>query len=508
MFLQIKTPTGYKDLSTIQVGDKVCAFDDAINIVEGIDLWTAETNDYENQGDFIYYLINGVYKFYKNQSIYVNDAVNHVFMLQVGDIIYDENDKDVVVTSIEELTDEEEWYRLTISGDHTYILDGIIVHNASRYWVGGGASANWNATGNTNWAGSSGGAGNQSVPTSTDAVIFDTTASSATISATITILSFTKSAGYTGTITRNAVLTVAGNFTDNTAGLWAGSSGLTISAASTMTSGGQTWGAPLTFTSSATKTLVGNWSVTLFTCSTAAGVLNKTASEILTCTNGITMNVSLTGNSNITITGGTWTPSGSSANFITCNTLTIGGSCTITNGALGAATLTYSSGTVTHTGTLFLNASCTLAIAGITWAALSFQSSSTTCTISSALYVTGTLTASTTPTTFAGAAGFSCGTLTSTATGASTITLAAGVTYTVRSALTCNTTRIGAIQTIASSSATIKAILTLNPGATCNVLSSFTRIDSSAGRIIRSFNGTITDCLNIVQFNEIPTSGR
>ena len=508
MFLQIKTPTGYKDLSTIQVGDKVCAFDTEVNIVEAIDLWTAETNDYENQGDFIYYLINGTYKFYKNQSIYVNDVINHVFMLQVGDIIYDENDKDVVITSIEELTNEEEWYRLTISGDRTYILDGIIVHNASRYWVGGGSSVNWNATGNTNWAGSSGGAGNQSVPTSTDDVFFDTTASPATISATITILSFTKTSGYTGTITRSAVLTVAGNFTDNTAGTWAGSSGLTISAASTMTSGGVTWGAPLTFTSSAIKTLSGNWSVTLFTCSTAAGVLNKTASEILTCTNGITMNVSLTGNSNITITGGTWTPSGSSANFITCNTLTIGGSCIITNGALGAATLTYSSGTVTHTGTLFLNASCTLATAGITWAALSLQSSSITCTISSALYVTGTLTASNTPTTFAGAAGFSCGTLTSIATGASTINLADGVTYTVRSALTCNTTRIGAIQTIASSSATVKAILTLNPGATCNVLSNFTRIDASAGRIIRSFNGTITDCLNIVQFNEIPTSGR
>jgi len=430
-------------------------------------------------------------------------------MLQVGDIIYDENDKDVVITSIEELTDETQFYRLTISGDHTYIVDNIILHNFSRYWVGSGSSVNWNATGNTNWAGSSGGAGNQSVPTSTDDVFFDTTASSATISAIITILSFRKDSGYTGTITRNAVLTVAGNFTDNTAGAWAGTSGLTISAASTaiMASGGQTWGAPLTLTTAATKTLSGNWIVTSLTCNSVSVALNKTASETLTCTNGIslTSNGALTGNSDIIITGGTW----SSSNSIGCNTLTIAGNVTITNGGLGIATLIYSSGIVTHTGTFNLNGTCTLNTSGITWAAITINAGGTY-TISSALYVTGAISFGGTSLTFAGTAGFSCGSFASAATinTANTITLVSGVTYTVRSALTCNTTRIGSIQTFASSSGVTKAILTLNPGATCNVLASFTRIDSSAGRIIRSFNGTITDCLNIVQFNEIPTSGR
>ena len=506
MFLQIKTPTGYKDLSTIQVGDEVCAFNTAINIVEAIDLWTAEANDYENQGDFTYYLINGTYKFYKNQSIYVNNVVDHAFMIQIGDVIYDEYDQGIVVTSIEELTNETEWYRLKISGDHTYILDGIILHNASRYWVGGGASANWNATANTNWAAISGGANNQSVPTSADDVIFDTTASPATISATITILSFTKTAGYTGTITRNAVLTVAGNFTDNTASAWAGTSGLTISAASTMTSGGQTWGALLTFNSSGTRTLVGNWSVTSLSCNNVSVVLNKTVSEILTCTNGIslTSNGALTGNSDIIITGGTW----SGSNSIGCNTLTIAGNITITNGGLGIATLIYSSGTVTHTGTFNLSGTCTLNTAGIIWAAIAINAGGTY-TISSTLYVTGAISFGGTPVTFGGTAGFSCGSFTSGVNiiTSNPLTFAAGVTYTVRNALTVNTTRIGSIQTITSSSATVKAILTLNPGATCNVLSNFTRIDSSAGRIIRSFNGTITDCLNIVVFNNLPVSG-
>lgn len=35
---------------------------------------------------------------------------------------------------------------------------------ASRFFVGGGSSTNWSATGNTNWSATSGGANNDSVP--------------------------------------------------------------------------------------------------------------------------------------------------------------------------------------------------------------------------------------------------------------------------------------------------------------------------------------------------------
>jgi fibronectin-binding autotransporter adhesin len=47
----------------------------------------------------------------------------------------------------------------------------------TRYWVGGAGT--WNATSTTNWSATSGGAGGESVPTSADAVIFDS-ASNAT----------------------------------------------------------------------------------------------------------------------------------------------------------------------------------------------------------------------------------------------------------------------------------------------------------------------------------------
>ena len=76
---------------------------------------------------------------------------------------------------------------------------------ASRYWVGGGSSTNWNATGNTNWAATSGGANNASVPTTTDDVFFDANSGSgaSVLSAAITVMSVNFT-GFTGTFTHNA----------------------------------------------------------------------------------------------------------------------------------------------------------------------------------------------------------------------------------------------------------------------------------------------------------------
>lgn len=53
---------------------------------------------------------------------------------------------------------------------------------ANRYWVGG--SGTWNSTNTTNWSATSGGAGGASVPTSADAVFFDTSSSAASYAVT------------------------------------------------------------------------------------------------------------------------------------------------------------------------------------------------------------------------------------------------------------------------------------------------------------------------------------
>ncbi len=85
---------------------------------------------------------------------------------------------------------------------------------ASRYWVGGGSSPNWSATGNTNWGSASNTQDNASVPGSTDDVFFDGVGvgnSASTISANITVKSLDMT-GYANTLTHNSgvTLTIAG----------------------------------------------------------------------------------------------------------------------------------------------------------------------------------------------------------------------------------------------------------------------------------------------------------
>lgn len=85
---------------------------------------------------------------------------------------------------------------------------------ADRYWVGGGASANWNATGNTNWGTASGTQDNASVPGVDDNVIFDNHANGntpCTLTASTTINSLVMT-GWVNTLTHNAsvILTIDG----------------------------------------------------------------------------------------------------------------------------------------------------------------------------------------------------------------------------------------------------------------------------------------------------------
>lgn len=90
---------------------------------------------------------------------------------------------------------------------------------ANRFWVGGGSTTDWSATANTNWAATSGGAGNQSVPGSADDVFFDAAsgAGTAKIDAGFagSIKSF-DSTGFTGTHNFNSqTLTIVGGAANN-----------------------------------------------------------------------------------------------------------------------------------------------------------------------------------------------------------------------------------------------------------------------------------------------------
>lgn len=93
------------------------------------------------------------------------------------------------------------------------LFGSTLAEAADRYWVGGGSSTNWSATGNTNWSASSGGANNASVPATGDNVFFDANSGSgnSVISASQSIGTL-DCTGFTGTVTlaSNQTLTVDG----------------------------------------------------------------------------------------------------------------------------------------------------------------------------------------------------------------------------------------------------------------------------------------------------------
>lgn len=392
------------------------------------------------------------------------------------------------------------------------LLFSVQCFGAARYWVGGGSSSNFNATAPTNWSATSGGVGNASVPGASDGVTFDgagTGNTAAVVSATITVLSFTVTSGYTNTITHNAVLTVAGNVTLNTSYTIAGSSGMTISAASTITSGGKTWPNVMTWSGANTKTLSGNLTVSgLLTVSTLT-TLNQTGTDTLILAGGLTNSSGgIDGTARIKLTGGTWT---GASNTPISNNLDFVGNITLgTNVAFGgvSCTLTYISGTITTTSsTLTLAGISTLNTNGITFNNITVGAS-IFCTISSLLTATGnfTINAAVSPQ-FAGAYGFNVANLIINNVNAQTVTLNDAASYVITTSLQGYKSRNAASLLITSDHATNKVALTLNQGASCNLLANLTRIDASGGRTIRTFNGTVTSCTNVQEFHDLQTIG-
>lgn len=375
---------------------------------------------------------------------------------------------------------------------------------AARFWIGGGTNTNWNASPTTNWCATSGGSVRVAAPTSSDDVTFDGAGggnSVSVVSANNSCLSLTFTSGYTSTITINnlVAITVAGNFTDNTAHSWSvlGSGFLAISAASTIISGGKTFPGPVTFSGANTKTLSTNdWTIT--------GILTISAATVMTgqtlSIGGLTASSGCSGTTVIDLTGGIWSGGG-----VVQNTMTITGTWTASGSiAYNGGTLTSTSSSPTTTGsTLTISASTTLNTSAVSWNNIIISATSTI-TNNSLLTVTGTLTISAGATiTFAGTTGFSVATLTISSVDARTHTLVNGVTYTITTAFNCFLSRIGAIVIFTSDDGTIKSKLTLNQGATCNVLASFTRIDASGGRTIFTFNGTLTTTTNIVSITDL-----
>jgi hypothetical protein len=253
-------------------------------------------------------------------------------------------------------------------------------------------------------------------------------------------------------------------------------------------------------------TLTSNLSCTSF-INGGTGIINHTTNETITCSNGLTLSYNTSGTAKFILTGGTWS---NAALVVLSNSLDFQGNVTVSGIVrYSTGTLRYVSGSVTTTGSTLIISQCTLDTNGIIWNNVTTDTvPDKIYTINSLLSVSGTLTLSDTLTqTFAGTSGFICSSLVDVGINVNTVILQEGITYTVTNSLHCNTTRVGSVLLFTSSHASNKAILTLQPGATCACLANFTRIDASNGRPIRTFNGVVTNCDNIVSFFDLKTAG-
>lgn len=229
----------------------------------------------------------------------------------------------------------------------------------TRYWRGG--TGTWDATTTTNWSDTSGGSGGFSVPTSADAVVFDTlsNATAYTVTATATQL-------------RCAALTMAGPAIGNVT--WAGTAPLAIHGNVTLPASGLTrsYTGTITFTGSATGktfttngvTIAGNPVINGIGCGWSLGSAwsDGGSGTSLTVTNGSFS----TANYNVTIGGLASSNSNTRSISLGSSAVSIqtlpGGFSTSTNLTFSAGTSTItctSSGTFNGGGLTFYNVSFT-----------------------------------------------------------------------------------------------------------------------------------------------------
>ena len=158
----VSTPDDVKNIADVKVGDVLLGMGGAHNTVTGIEIIRKGASHIE--------INDGKYHFASEQTVFANGNFTHAKTLKEGDVLQDIDGYVIVVENVKRTKDDFAFYRFEVDGDHTYFINKILVHNASRYWVGG--TGDWN-TSTTHWSASSGGAGGASTPGSGDAVYFD-----------------------------------------------------------------------------------------------------------------------------------------------------------------------------------------------------------------------------------------------------------------------------------------------------------------------------------------------
>lgn len=391
---------------------------------------------------------------------------------------------------------------------------------AARYWVPGG-TGNTNST--TNWSDMSGGSPGFSVPGTTDDAIWDASSGTGTVNvnATLSVLSadFTNFGGTLGG--GQSIQLNGGNITYGTGMIITNTGNLIFAASSTLTSNGKEISGAITintgFPSGGTITLNGDFKCGTFAHTVIAGIVNINGNDLYlkgsVTTFAASSSRTISGTSTIRLVTTTTTLSISITGQINnnvvinaTNTITQIGSIVVGNNA----TWTYTAGTWNPQNTAFIviSSGATFNLAGMPIYQLSITGAGGTLTLNSKLTITNNVLMQQNYT-FAGTSGFEVPLfiLGTNAINGRTLTLKAGIEYIITGELRTLSIGMSNRCIINSDTPGTQTILTLTQGADAfPAFVDITDVDSSRGRLCKTFNGTLSNTTNWISLtSDIPT---
>jgi len=122
----IMTPNGEKKIDEFSKGDQVIAFDENGNLVES---FVTDLFVHNNESVYSYIFSNGVsIKSTPNHPFYTRNGFVEIGNLKVGDTVIDSNNNEISLISVENIG-QHIVYNIEVDEHHTYIANGIRVHN-------------------------------------------------------------------------------------------------------------------------------------------------------------------------------------------------------------------------------------------------------------------------------------------------------------------------------------------------------------------------------------------
>jgi hypothetical protein len=237
---------------------------------------------------------------------------------------------------------------------------------ADRYWVGGAGT--WDATTTTNWSATSGGAGGDSAPTSTDNVIFDSLSNATAYAVTVGTNAVCLDVTIAGPAVGNVTITLGATALIGVHGSW------TNAATGVVFSG--TIGAVISFISTTTGNTIttNNVSLSATTVSLGSSLGGWTLGSAITTTQSFNAVAGIFDTAGFSVTANSFLISGSVSRSISLgsSTLTLGGSAAPLNAAT-TTNLTFDAGTSTI---ICSNAAPTFSGGGLTYNNVQFTSTS------------------------------------------------------------------------------------------------------------------------------------